>query len=53
MFVKPLNIKQKLFVKSILEDTFDLHIIDARAGSGKTLMVLSKCYETNEIKYII
>lgn len=41
MFVKPINIKQKLFVKSILENSYDLHIIDARAGSGKTLMALA------------
>jgi PhoH-like ATPase len=36
--VKPVNLKQKLFTKAILSDMFDLLVIDAKAGSGKTLM---------------
>lgn len=36
--VKPVNLKQKLFMKAILTDMFDLLVIDAKAGSGKTLM---------------
>lgn len=36
--IKPVNIKQKLFTKAILSNMFDLLVIDAKAGSGKTLM---------------
>ena len=36
--VKPVNIKQKLFSKAILSNMYDLLVIDAKAGSGKTLM---------------
>src|SRR5690606_26352837 len=35
---KPVNLKQKLFCKAILSNMFDLLVIDAKAGSGKTLM---------------
>ncbi|RXJ84853.1 PhoH family protein [Arcobacter sp. CECT 8985] len=36
--VKPVNLKQKLFMKAILSNMYDLLVIDAKAGSGKTLM---------------
>ena len=36
--VKPINTKQKFFMKALLCNLFDIHVIDARAGSGKTLM---------------
>ena len=36
--VKPVNLKQKLFTKAILSYMYDLLVIDAKAGSGKTLM---------------
>ena len=36
--VKPVNLKQKLFSKAILSDMYNLLVIDAKAGSGKTLM---------------
>ena len=36
--VKPVNLKQKLFTKAILSDMYDLLVIDAKAGSDKTLM---------------
>ena len=36
--VKPINTKQKFFMKALLSNLFDIHVIDARAGSGKTLM---------------
>ena len=38
--VQPKNIKQKLFMKSLLSNMYDVHVIDARAGSGKTLISL-------------
>ncbi|MGA1941504.1 PhoH family protein [Arcobacter sp. YIC-310] len=36
--VKPVNLKQKLFTKAILSNMYELLVIDAKAGSGKTLM---------------
>ena len=36
--VRPVNLKQKLFTKAILSNMYDLLVIDAKAGSGKTLM---------------
>ncbi|WP_024954144.1 PhoH family protein [Sulfurospirillum arcachonense] len=39
--VKPINLKQKFFMKSILSNIYDIHIVDARAGSGKTLMAFT------------
>jgi len=36
--VKPVNLKQKLFTKAILTNNYNLLVIDAKAGSGKTLM---------------
>jgi len=41
MIVKPINIEQKFFAKSILEPQTDMCIVDAPAGSGKTLIALS------------
>ncbi len=39
--VKPVNLKQKLFTKAILSNMYDLLVIDAKAGSGKTLMSIA------------
>ena len=39
--VKPINLKQKFFMKAVLSNLYDIHIIDARAGSGKTLMAFT------------
>jgi len=39
--VKPVNLKQKFFMKAILSNMFNLLVIDAKAGSGKTLMSIS------------
>lgn len=39
--VKPVNLKQKLFSKAIISNMFDLLVIDAKAGSGKTLMSIA------------
>lgn len=41
MPVKPKNIEQKLYTKALLDPFFDLYVIDALAGSGKTLMSLT------------
>lgn len=39
--IKPINLKQKFFMKAVLSNLYDIHIIDARAGSGKTLMAFT------------
>ncbi len=36
--IKPSNLKQKFFLAAILSNMFNLLVIDAKAGSGKTLM---------------
>ncbi|WP_419770119.1 MAG: PhoH family protein [Candidatus Marinarcus sp.] len=38
LHVKPVNLKQKLFMKAILSNAYELLVIDAKAGSGKTLL---------------
>ena len=35
---RPANLKQKFFLKAVLSNAYDLMAIDAKAGSGKTLM---------------
>ena len=37
--VKPVNLEQKFFTKAILSNLFNIIMTDAKAGSGKTLMV--------------
>lgn len=39
--IKPVNLKQKIFCKALLDDAIDLICVDAKAGSGKTLMSFS------------
>lgn len=41
MKVKPVNIRQKFFMKAILSNMYNILVIDAKAGSGKTLVALS------------
>lgn len=38
--VKPVNIQQKLLTKAITSNLYDLIVVDAKAGSGKTLLAL-------------
>ena len=38
--VKPINLRQKFLTKAIISDDYDLVVVDAKAGSGKTLMAL-------------
>lgn len=39
--IKPANLKQKFFLKAMLENKYNLMVVDAKAGSGKTLMSIS------------
>jgi PhoH-like ATPase len=41
MRVKPVNVRQKFFMKAILSNIYQLLVIDAKAGSGKTLIALA------------
>jgi PhoH-like ATPase len=40
MKVRPVNLQQKMLAKSILTDIADIIVVDAKAGSGKTLIAL-------------
>ncbi|MGM0624106.1 MAG: PhoH family protein [Campylobacterota bacterium] len=39
--VKPVNLQQKFFAKAIIENLYHLLLIDAKAGSGKTLVSMA------------
>lgn len=39
--IKPANLKQKFFLKAMLENKYNLFVVDAKAGSGKTLMSIA------------
>ena len=41
MKVKPVNTRQKFFMRAILSNLYQLLVIDAKAGSGKTLIALA------------
>ncbi len=53
LVIRAANLKQKYFLKAILSNMYDLLVIDAKAGSGKTLMSIASamrlidkgCYE--------
>ena len=51
LHVKPVNLKQKLFMKAILTNMFDLLVIDAKAGSGKTLMSIVSAMRLIDLGY--
>lgn len=39
--VKPINLRQKFLSKAITSNDYDLMVVDAKAGSGKTLMAIA------------
>ncbi|MDR1284886.1 MAG: PhoH family protein [Campylobacteraceae bacterium] len=41
MKVKPVNTRQRFFMKAILSNLYNIVVIDAKAGSGKTLIAIS------------
>ncbi len=49
--VRPVNLKQKLFTKAILSNMYDLLVIDAKAGSGKTLMSIVSAMRLIDLGY--
>lgn len=48
--VKPINKEQKFFSNAILEDIADIIVVDAKAGSGKTLLALSAAMRLVRLK---
>ncbi len=39
--IKPVNLEQKFYMKAILSNYYDLIIVDAKAGTGKTLLAFA------------
>lgn len=48
--IKPLSVEQKFFCSGLLEDNIDVIVVDAKAGSGKTLLALSVGLKLVELK---
>lgn len=44
LIVEPVNIRQKLLAHAIMSDTYDVITVDAKAGSGKTLISLASAF---------
>lgn len=49
--VKPINPEQKLYMKAILSHFYDLIVVDAKAGSGKTLLAFACAMKLVERKH--
>ena len=49
--VKPVNTEQKFFIKAILSNLYDLIAVDAKAGSGKTLLAFACAMRLIEKKH--
>jgi PhoH-like ATPase len=47
--VKPVNMKQKFFLKAVLSNAFNLMVVDAKAGSGKTLLSIASAMRLIDI----
>ncbi|NKQ40530.1 MAG: phosphate starvation-inducible protein PhoH [Sulfurovum sp.] len=49
--VKPINREQKFYMKAILSNFYDMVVVDAKAGSGKTLLALASAMKLVEKKH--
>lgn len=49
--VKPVNVEQKFYMKAILSNNYDLVVVDAKAGSGKTLLAFACAMKLIDKKY--
>ncbi|MEA3512260.1 MAG: PhoH family protein [Campylobacterota bacterium] len=47
--IRPANLKQKFFLKAMLSNMYNLMVIDAKAGSGKTLMSIASAMRLIDI----
>ena len=50
MLVRPLSLEQRFFCSGILEPNFNILVVDAKAGSGKTLLALSSAIKLIDLK---
>ncbi len=49
LVIRPANLKQKFFLKAMISNMYDLLVIDAKAGSGKTLMSIASAMRLIDI----
>jgi len=49
LVIRPANLKQKFFLKAMLSNMYNLMVIDAKAGSGKTLMSIASAMRLIDI----
>lgn len=49
--IKPMNMKQMFLLKALLSDNFDITVVDAKAGSGKTLLALAAAMRLIDLGY--
>lgn len=49
--IKPMNLQQKFYMKAMLSNFYDLIVIDAKAGSGKTLLAFAAAMKLVEKKH--
>jgi PhoH-like ATPase len=49
--VKPMNLEQKFYMKAMLSNNYDLTVVDAKAGSGKTLLAFTCAMKLVEKKH--
>lgn len=49
LVIRPANLKQRFFLSAILSNMYNLMVIDAKAGSGKTLMSIASAMRLIDI----
>ncbi len=49
--VKPVNLEQRFYMKAILADHYDMVVVDAKAGSGKTLLAFAAAMKLIDKKH--
>jgi PhoH-like ATPase len=49
LVIRPANLKQRFFLKAIVSNMYNLLVIDAKAGSGKTLMSIASAMRLIDI----
>lgn len=49
--IKPVNLEQKFYMKAMLSNFYDLIVVDAKAGSGKTLLAFASAMRLIDKKH--
>lgn len=49
--IKPVNLEQKFYMKAILSNCYDIIVVDAKAGTGKTLLAFACAMRLIEKKH--